>query len=485
MIRSKSHRVIRRLLVASGLTVPGLPLLALGCAESAASSQLVVPHAVVRAAGPVDQPKASRPAAARSLPISLDTVLRLAEEQNGQIALARERVLEATAEKNVKHWLPDVYVGTAYYRHEGGIQNEDGTLTHSSMGALFAGLELDSRLDVRDIAYRQVTAERKAWQQQGELSKITSETLLDAAGTYIDLLAARTGEAVARNLEKHLQDLLEYTGRVAKVEPGLEIELVRIRAELNGRRYNSAKLREQAAAASAKLVYLLGLDPAIELLPVDSTIVPIDLVDANVPVNDLIDQSLANGPGIREMEGILNLIQESLDKASGPGRFLPTFEVCMAEGAFGAGPGDRMDWDNRWDLGLRARWNLTELASLKERRQAANSKIQQAHLTYQDLRAKLTAGVTEAHEASRSGREQIRFAEDQVKEAREAHRRSDLRFKPPRVPNSTPGEVLLSLQALGMAQINYLTALREYDKAQLRLLVLTGTAGQPATAHPH
>ena len=116
MIRSKSYRVIRQLLVASGPIVTGLPLLALGCAESAASSQLVAPPAVVRAVGPVDQPKVDRPAAARSLPISLDTVLRLAEEQNGQVAIARERVLEATAEKNVKHWLPDVYVGTAYYR---------------------------------------------------------------------------------------------------------------------------------------------------------------------------------------------------------------------------------------------------------------------------------------------------------------------------------------------------------------------------------
>src|SRR5439155_13630635 len=170
--------------------------------------------AMVRAACPGERLPEYQPGSPRPLPISLDTVLRLAEEQNGQIALARERVREATAEKHLKHWLPDVYVGTAYYRHEGGIQNEDGTLTHSSMGALFAGVELDSRLDVREIAYRQVTAERKAWQQQGELSRITSETLLDAAGTYIDLLAARTGEAVARNLEKHLQDLFEYTGRV-------------------------------------------------------------------------------------------------------------------------------------------------------------------------------------------------------------------------------------------------------------------------------
>src|SRR5439155_19910734 len=381
-----------------------------------------------------------------------------------------------------KHWVPDLYVGTAYYRHEGGIQNEDGTLTHSSTGAMFAGLELDARMDIREIAYRKVTAERKAWQQQGELSRITSETLLDAAGTYIDLLAARTGEMVACNLEKHVTDLLQETERLAKVEKGVQVELARVRAELNARQASVVKVREQASAASAKLVYLLGLDPAIEAVPVDANLFAVDLVDANQPTSELVAQALANGPGIREMEGLLGLIQESIDRASGASRFLPMFEMRMAEGGFGAGPSDRMDWDNRWDLGLQARWNLAEFASLKERRQATQAKIHQAHLTYQDLRAKLTAGVQEARGAILSGREQIRLAEEQVKQARAAHELSERRLKPPRVQGSSPTEVLLSLQSLGTAQLNYITALREYDKAQLRLMVLIG-AGSAPTYH--
>ena len=158
----------------------------------------------------VDTPE--RPAApptahemSHALPIGLDTVFRLAEEQNPQVALARARVREAYAEKEVaSRWLPDIYVGTAYYRHEGGIQNEDGTLTHSSTAAMFAGLEIDGKLDVREFAYQKVNAQRKVWQQRGELSRVTSETLLGAASTYIDLLTARTGEAIAREIEGKL-----------------------------------------------------------------------------------------------------------------------------------------------------------------------------------------------------------------------------------------------------------------------------------------
>ena len=44
--------------------------------------------------------------------------------------LAREKVHESQIENDLaaKGWLPKVTAGVGYYRHEGGIQNEDGTL---------------------------------------------------------------------------------------------------------------------------------------------------------------------------------------------------------------------------------------------------------------------------------------------------------------------------------------------------------------------
>src|SRR5262249_934290 len=127
---------------------------------------------------------------APALPISLDTVLRMAEEQNTQVALARERLQEAYSEKNLAGlaWLPSVYVGPTWWRHEGGIQDQDGRLVISSTGALFGGMELVGRMDLRDAAFQRVNAARKVWQQKAEGSRITTETLLEASTTYIDLL---------------------------------------------------------------------------------------------------------------------------------------------------------------------------------------------------------------------------------------------------------------------------------------------------------
>jgi outer membrane protein TolC len=438
------------------------------------------------------QPAADKPAPvtvaeekAKPLPISLDAVFHLAEEQNGQIAVARERVTEAYASKDLaaKSWLPDAYVGPAYYRHEGGIQNEDGRLTHSSSGALFGGLEFYSRVDLREAVYTKVNAQRQIWQHKGELTKVTTETLLEAANTYIDLLTARTGEAIALDLEKSQQELLQEVDDLAKEETGLKFLAEGVRSARFAQKQKTIELHRQGDAAGAKLVYLLCLGPCTEVQPLDGKLLPLDLVDASPPCCDLVSQAWTSGPGIHEMEGLLAAIQEGLDKSKGLSRYLPILEMSMAEGAFGAGPGDDVKWDNRFELGLHARWSLGEYMTSQDRLRIAHSKLRQAHLTYQDLRAKLSAGVQEARESSLSGKEQIHLTAEQVKHATEAYKLSKLRLKE-NVKGSSPAEVLGTLQNLAAAQISHVTAINAYDKAQLRLMLLLGPSACTGAAAP-
>jgi outer membrane protein TolC len=422
-------------------------------------------------------------AAPKLVPITLDTVLRLAEGQNAQISLARARVDEAYAQRDLASagWLPNVYFGTAYYRHEGGIANEDGTLTHSSFSTLFGGAELSSKLDLKEFAYQKVNAERGVWQQRGELSRISSETLLDAANTYIDLLAARTGEGVALALQNDLEKVRDRARRALPALPETQVEYRRVEAQARVVERSLVNFRQQAARASAKLVYLLGVNPCVTLVPADEQLVPLELVDVSAPVCDLVAQVLANGPGIQEMEGLLALVQESMRRAEGPGKYLPVFETRMSEGGFGTGPGDRQDWDNRWDLGIQARWNLTNLLTRGERQRILQAKSAQAQLAYRDLREKLTASVQESREVILGEHEQIRLSREQIQEARKAFDLSWDRLQNA-VGGSSASEVQLSLQSFAEAQVDYLQALRELDKAEVRLMILLGWASSHAPA---
>src|SRR5262249_3890862 len=203
------------------------------------------------------------PAAPNALPISPDTVLRLTHDQHPKISQAGEKVNAARADKAAadKNWLPDLYLGGSAYRHEGGIQNEDGTLIHSSFGALFGGLEVSAHFDPREQAFQRVNAERKVWQQRAELSRTGSQKVLEASTAYVDLLAARAAEAVSRATERAFGELLDKAERSFVVDPSKEVDMLRIRTELAGQKRQTYKLRGQATAAAARLAYLLGIDP--------------------------------------------------------------------------------------------------------------------------------------------------------------------------------------------------------------------------------
>jgi outer membrane protein TolC len=470
--------------LASGLCAAGLPWLAIGCADplmapvepGAPLTALSMP-VITRAA---DSEPAGPPAAEaqrRAVPISMDTVLRLTGDQNKQITIAREKVREATVDKDIADlgWLPAIYVGSAYWRHEGGIQDPDGSFIHSSSGAMFEGMEMDARVDIKEYAFQKVNAERKVWQQRGELSKTTSDTLMEAANTYIDLLQARTGEVIGLQMEKYEQDMLKRARELADKEPPAKIQSETLEADAKGHKQALTKLHYQGDAAATKLANLLGLDSCVRLMPVDDRLAPFDLVDASPDVCELVQQALRNGPGIRELEGLLALVQDSMEKAKGPSMFMPIVELRMAEGGFGAGPGDSMTWDNRWDLGLQMRWNITQIASARDRQRSADSKLQQLYLAHQDLSDKLTAGVFEARSAIFSGTEQVSLCAEQICHANEAFKRTRERYLlRPDTDKVTELQVLQSLRVLELAHLRYLDVVSAYNKAQIRLMMLIG-----------
>ena len=70
-----------------------------------------------------------------------------------------------------------------------------------------------------------------------------------------------------------------------------------------------------------------------------------------------------------------------------------------------------------------------------------------------------------------------------VQEARQVHELSEKRLQN-FVQGSTYSEVLLSLESVALAQAGYLNSIRDYDKAQLRLLLLLGAGPADGNCSP-
>jgi outer membrane protein TolC len=467
------------------------PTWCLGCVWLAAGCHALPPaEAILRSrepefirasfdtSAPAYLPPPTLPSSGRPVPISLDTVFRLAHDQNGQVRLARMRLDDAAIDQEWanKHWVPNLSVGIGAYRHDGGIQDFQGNLLRTNFGSTLAGLEVTGKYDWKEVLYRRVEAERRVWQQKGELSKLTSENLLEASSTYVGLLAARSGVAVSVETEIRLSDLLKQANDLATIDNGLRVEVSRIETELMAQTVLTVKLREASKAAAAKVAYLLGLDPCCEFIIADDRLAPIRLVDASLPVHQLVEQALSHGPGVRELEGLLRAVEAARGANYGLTHWLPSIEVSLTEGGFGASPsGQAYSWANRLDAGVHMKWNLSEFLYAKQKRHQADANIQQVRLTYDDLRSKLTLGVQEARDAIHSGIEQVHLAQKHITFAEESYKLSAQRLKEG-IKGRSSSEVLLALRSLGGARLEYLQAVRDLNRAQLRLFVLVGAS---------
>ena len=427
-------------------------------------------------------------AEAKAMSVSLDTVLRLAEEQNPQIATARSKVEVACTEQSriLSQWLPDIYLGVGYYRHDGGIQLQEGPLINSDTQAMLAGPQIDASFNYRERAFQKVEAARKVWQNQGDLSKISYEQMLDASNTYIDLLAAYSALAISQDLEKKIKELYDKAVKAYETTKtaDVEIEKTRIEADLKTQQSTQLKLQGQIESATAKLAYLLGVDPHTPIVPMDTQMAAFHIVDTAQPAEQLVTQALTNGPGVRELEGILGAVQSGFGDVEGPARFLPIVQFQMGEGLFGAGPGGTMAWANRFDMGVQAKWNVSDAFSAHKKRQVALSQINQVQMTYAELKARLALGVQEARTTSLASAAQFAAAEELIKEGRLVAEKTRL-LADNQMNNVTGSAVVQAHKAVAMAQLNYVDLMREYDKAQMRLLTLTGSCDReikPAAA---
>ncbi|HEV3146933.1 MAG TPA: TolC family protein [Gemmataceae bacterium] len=416
-------------------------------------------------------------AAPQAMPISLDAVLGLAEEGNPALQVARSKVWAAYTEKQMAaaRWLPDVYVGVGYFQHNGGIQLQQGQIIYSDTQALSTGPNVTFSYDPREYAFRQLTAARKLWQENGELSKVSYEQTLDASTTYIDMLAAHTALNISLELEKALQSLYADVKKAHQILDlaALGLEEQRLQQEINTQIQMQRKLQGKIEAASAKLAYLLGLDLNTVLLPVDTQMVAFHIVDISPPLEALVSQSITNGPGIRELEGILAVIQHGIGRSQGITRFAPQIDVQAGEGLFGAGVIGNLGYDHRFDLAMQARWNLTELLQGERKRQVAMAQMNQVAWTAQELRARLTMGVQESRSTIITNEGLFTSAEDQIREAKKMLE-SVKELKMKATEGVTYTSVLNAHLNVAQVQLNYVELLRDFDKAELRLMILLG-----------
>lgn len=425
-------------------------------------------------------PVATGPA---TLPIDLATALRLANASNPTIGFARARVDEAYQRLKQADilWLPNLTVGAQYIRHDGQLQDVVGRVFATSKSNVFSGGGLTARFDLADAFFLPLVARRLTEAEASRAESVSQNIQLDAALAYFDLLQVYGAVAVNADTLARAEQMLNRS--IAADKAGLnktKADVNRAETEVNLRRQEAIVLRGRAAAASARLVRILLLDPNVELVPADDQILPLTLVPPSSTVASLIELGQFQRPDLAAAQS-LTTANETRERQARVGPFMPKVQLDYISGTFGGGINSTVDsFSSRGDGTAALFWEFRNLGfgnlrQIKER----HAQTDQTRFQEIEIRARVAAEISESAKLAGARFQSLDAAQRAVTQALEMYRKlleTSFGMIAPRAQYDAL-EPLLAIQALNQARSIYLNEVIEFNRAQFRLYT---ALGQPA-----
>jgi outer membrane protein TolC len=448
-------------------------------------------------------------------PIDLVTALKLAGVENPELQYARQRVVEATAYRQLAaaQILPNLNLGTNYDLHRGVLQQSNGSLLRVDRDSLYVGLGasaigagtvtipgLNYNLNVGSAWYGFLAARQQVTVARLNVVGTTNDVQLRVALAYTELVRAESRRAIATQNREEAVELVRLTEAYVKAGQGRKADADRAAVELRRRDAELTQAEADALAASAKLCQLLNLDPSTRLRPVEGWAVPESIVPEPITLPELLATAIMRRPELaaRRAEVQQSLYQLSLAKVL---PFSPNVVMGFSAGGFGGGSnlvstppgvigpngqvttGPRFsNLDGRTDFDVVVFWTFRNMgignvALLR----AADSQVKQTRFRELETLNLIRAQVAESHARTAARVLQIDSAEKAVRSSTEAFKEDFIRIKG---GQGLPLEVIDSMRLLGRSRFEYLEAIIDYNRAQFQLWTAIGNPPADSLVRP-
>jgi outer membrane protein TolC len=445
-------------------------------------------------------------------PIDLPGALQLAGARDLDIAITRTRVDQAAADLAQARalWLPSIFLGPNWIRHDGQAQVVEGPVRTISKSSLFLGgtaaagssvsgpvpaggpaqvSGLTTVLRFSDAIFEPLAARQVVDARKARVAAATNDALLGVAEAYMDLQLAAGRLAIAREAAGNARQLATLTSAYARTGAGLEADYRRALAERDHRLKEVEEAVGELEVASAELVRRTRLDPRVVVAPVEPAETVLRLVNESCPIDDLIVTGLRSRPELAEAQALVDATLVRLRQAK-LRPYIPSLAFRYSGGGFGGGTNAFFgDFAGRSDADVNLYWELANLGftdrAIHRRRAAEN---QESQLQLVKLQDRVAAEVVRAEKYRVAAVRQMQRARTALPEA---IRSLELNFTNIRggagLPGATrPIEVLQPIQALAQARSDYLDSVLAYNRAQFRLYHAIGrpTLVVPANGEP-
>ncbi len=431
------------------------------------------------------------------LPINLPSAFMLSDARPLIIDAAKAAEIVAAAQllKANVLWLPNIYAGIDYFRHDGLYPSSQGAPVFNNRAALTMGPGVSAIFATTDAIYEPLAARQLLRARQMGVQAAKNDALMDVAVTYFNVQQARGRMAGAMDTVARAKELLRRVTVLSKdlVAP---IESDRARTILAEQEEVLVKAKEDWQVAAADLARLLRLNPAARITPTEPPHMALFLIAPSQEVDSLIPLGLTNRPELAASQAIVQATLTRLKQE----RMRPLIPSLVLQGNSGANGnsspliggsaaagniGD-IQWGSRFDVNAVALWELKNFgagnrALIRER----EGQRLQANVELFMTQDRVAAEVAQAHAQLRSGKERVRIADGGLREALINYEGNlkgmseTTRFGDLLVLINRPQEVVASLQQLDTAYQAYFKSVQDYNRAQFRLF---RAMGYPAEA---
>jgi outer membrane protein TolC len=484
------------------LAVLGVLGIALGAARFVfAQEQVPAPRALQTP--PVPSPVPVAPIepdpSDKPLPINLPTALQLAGVRPIDVALASERIRLAVAqlERAQVLWLPTVYLGVDYFRHDGQIQSVEGDVFGTSKSSFMIGAAPFAVFAITDALFAPLAERQNIRSRTAALQAARNDSVLAVAESYFNVQQARGELAGAVDAARRAEEVVRRTEKLAAGGEGIlaDVDVVRARTELARRDQALDTARERWRVAGADLVRLLRLDASAVVVPLELPHLRVTVVALDKPVDDLIPLALTNRPELAAQQA---LVQATLVRLRQE-RLRPLIPSVLLRGAstnpagtlaggyFGGGLNDSLgNFSARSDFDVQLLWEFQNLgfgnrARVNERR----AENQLSVLELFRIQDRVAADVVQAYAQAQSAERRLGKAESGLKDAVESANKNFQGLGQTRTAGGKviilvirPQEVVAAIQALVLAYNDYYGAVADYNRAQFRLYHALGEPAQ-------
>jgi outer membrane protein TolC len=414
--------------------------------------------------------------------VTMANMLASVAGRNPEVGFASQRYAEAYARLIAARvlWLPEINSGIGWNNHAGPLQASDGPVSNVSRSSLTAGLGVQTigagspvvpglfaNFHSADAIFQPKIANRAAAARDAAVRTRINDLLLETAIAYLDLLRAHQFLAIALNTRFHAEELAKATADFAQAGEGTEADADRAATELSIRQNEVVRAEEEIQVASARVVELFNDSPYLTLQPLEPTIVPVDLVPIETPLESLVPAGLTNRPELAEARHLVGeAVHRYRREKTAP--WLPNVLMGTSYAGFGGGTGSQINnTAGRFDLDAIAYWQVRSMGVGEyAARREARARYDQTQFQQVRVMNEVAREIVQAHAQVQARHRQIAITQQAVERATASFDRNLRRV---RDLQGLPIETLQSIQALDQARREYLRALVDYNTAQFSL----------------